>query len=875
LLHCRSGFENLGKLDCGLAHTCCKEIEEEKELQSKIVITSVKQQLFPCPEYGPGFRLEWELVSGAQNYIIEYNDGSGWKLFMNRSKEYGGWANFIQPNIIKNCTINGQFCSRCVEFGKVYEFRIKAQDENNNDITLWSDVVFGNYTKKIKIKKVNIFTAEDLRQQNPSISKAVSGETNFYINELINIEKHPIVLYTADELVEIKQRIKREPYSKWWREIKDKHEWVLNYDIMKWNRIQKARYAKIMAFVYAITKEEKYGDMARNLLLNMNYGGYNKEHFEDIDSLVWFAEAYDMLKGANYNFEKNPNLDGCTYDCGCKNIFGWKFWCTKKCGTCESVIRKNLKEQTKQVAETDITEISGDTLTRKNNHHIRRYSAVGISALVLNDAKYFNNVMEGGTTYGVVGKLADNVVNLFSDTVSFDYDGVQHAIHHQIIDNKEGGWREGPYYLRYSFTTGIPFMIAMKNYGNGINGWHDWLNVEKLKNLFNWGVKIRMPNGARPPFDDSNMDFNYFFGGYLDNAVHNWDWINSEKPYFSNSDSAVTKIDALCYYDDSVGQKEPDWNPTQFLSKTGQIIFRSDWGKDAVYLAFLGETGRALDDEFKFAGKTYTHEHRDTMSFILYAYGKYLALDSGYINWDNREKVSKPENHNVVLIDGEIAEDGLIVEDDFFSIDYLDYGEIRNSKGHDRGILFVDKKYFLVFDDLKSNKYRDYKWLLHGNGNFNEYSSRSREWVQDNVGLLAYVLPSSAVITSGTDVHCNSWNNVEKHTYMSVFKKGKNVGFLSLLYPAKNRVYPKISEDNGILKFEKDDWKGIAFVNEERKLFELSELGVKTDASKFFAKIKNNNLEYIFADDVTKFYVDDREVFSRSNPTTILVKFAL
>ncbi len=263
------------------------------------------------------------------------------------------------------------------------------------------------------------------------------------------------------------------------------------------------------------------------------------------------------------------------------------------------------------------------------------------------------------------------------------------------------------------------------------------------------------------------------------------------------------------------------------------------------------------------------------MSFILYAYGKYLALDSGYINWDKKEEVNKPKNHNVVLIDGKIAEEGSPVESDFFTVDFLDYGEIKNNLGHERGILFIDKEYFLIFDVLKSSKDRDYKWLLHGNGNFNEYSLRGREWVQDGVGLLAYVLPNSAIIDSGEEVHCNSWDNIEEHTYMSVFKKGKDVGFLSLLYPAENRVYPKINEENNILKFEKGDWKGIAFVNEnndninyEDELFKF-----ETDASKFFAKITNEEIEYIFVDDVTMFNLNGEKLFTSNNPTTIVIKF--
>mgnify|MGYP001577509039 CR=1 FL=1 len=47
-----------------------------------IKIAPINQKLFPCPNYGPGLRIEWNSINGINNYLIEYKEENGeWKYY--------------------------------------------------------------------------------------------------------------------------------------------------------------------------------------------------------------------------------------------------------------------------------------------------------------------------------------------------------------------------------------------------------------------------------------------------------------------------------------------------------------------------------------------------------------------------------------------------------------------------------------------------------------------------------------------------------------------------------------------------------------------------------------------------------------------------
>ena len=230
-----------------------------------------------------------------------------------------------------------------------------------------------------------------------------------------------------------------------------------------------------------------------------------------------------------------------------------------------------------------------------------------------------------------------------------------------------------------------------------------------------------------------------------------------------------------------------------------------------------------------------------------------------------------------------------INEQNYFFTDNFDYGAMYDDLGHERGILFVDKKYYIVFDLLKptSSTTSIYEWLIHGNGSINKGTAKQynggAEWFypQENVGLFAYVLPQTGdVISLKEGINSESYGTSTKHTYMSVLRKERDAGFVSLLYPSPDRIYPEISKMTyqgiDVLKLQKDDWKAFSFVNKKNipvnVLISEDQLNIYTDASKFFVKFENGN-KYIFADSVTTIFIDGKSILKSENPTTVSIIF--
>lgn len=104
-------------------------------------------------------------------------------------------------------------------------------------------------------------------------------------------------------------------------------------------------------------------------------------------------------------------------------------------------------------------------------------------------------------------------------------------------------------------------------------------------------------------------------------------------------DPAHAMFTALLYWDADAPRTPISAadRPTCTCAKgTGTATFRTSWGRRAVYLSVLG------------AGRSHgslTHAHGDAGHISLWAYGDYLAVDTGRYNVDE-------DQHNVMLVEG-------------------------------------------------------------------------------------------------------------------------------------------------------------------------------------------------------------------------------
>jgi hypothetical protein len=177
--------------------------------------------------------------------------------------------------------------------------------------------------------------------------------------------------------------------------------------------------------------------------------------------------------------------------------------------------------------------------------------------------------------------------------------------------------------------------------------------------------------------------------------------------------------------DGKKGEK-PD-HTSHFFPYAGQVVMRSGWERDAVFLGFeAGPFG-------------YGHQHEDKLGIVLFAYGRDLLVEGGSYAYDAskwRRYVLSSYAHNVVLVDGQgqvrrglprrqyVSDTPLDLA--FRSNDRYDYARGMYDQGfgnrenrparHTREVLFVKReRLFLVRDKLVSldGKPHSYEALYH------------------------------------------------------------------------------------------------------------------------------------------------------------------
>jgi hypothetical protein len=232
------------------------------------------------------------------------------------------------------------------------------------------------------------------------------------------------------------------------------------------------------------------------------------------------------------------------------------------------------------------------------------------------------------------------------------------------------------------------------------------------------------------------------------------------------------------------------------MKEAGNAVMRSGWDADDSYVLFQAENGMVRTSG-------YGHEHPDGLNFILYAFGKSLAIDSGYINWENHDLVRYAKNHNVILVDNKGPEPGLYTAggvdaffNDFMTTSFMDFSSAWTEFSglrHTRSLVFPDKRYLVVSDDIgsKSILSHTYNWLLHGNGGGSTGGSFSQEayggiWHNGNAELKAVVVSpeGSPGLSNHEDYHGFTWGVKETHSVLQADIKARRARYLAVLYPS-------------------------------------------------------------------------------------------
>ena len=570
----------------------------------------------------------------------------------------------------------------------------------------------------------------------------------------------------------VRDRVAIEPYLSVYNGIQNTAE--DEYSACTYER-QKAKICRCAAFRFFIDSDDFYGDKAEEYLLVAQreaYSGIEQQYKNilwDSEILSMICIAYDFLKGNNYDFADEPAVRNSIM-------------------VIVSSLYYDLILDPPQFWPINLSFMWNQGFGEQINYGVKFASSLGMAAIVLN-TEVNSNPEEQPLSW-----------------INYSMPKLHDQFYDWLVD-ADGGWAEGAHYQRFSASNFIPFAISHYNFVDGLTEEYGEVILPPLllddqfqKNA-EWGIKIRQPNGARPNFDDSFLDpyfYNGYFAGYWDNDLYAWDYIVSGSPYYSSASSGNMDVEMICAYDNNyTGTTSPEFSLTQFLSNSGQAIFRSSWDSDAVYMCLLGENGQA-----RLGGRT--HEHPDNTSFIISAYGELLAMDSGYISWDERDKVRFADNHSLILVDGDgppaagISTSGgtdAFIEN-YFDTEKFDYAEISTeyqNTNFTRCVSFINDSYFIIADFVDGSGNHDYDWLLHGNGggdtgnNFTLIDNGSIYSVND-IDLNFFINSTQDITLSNDDDYHDdgTYNEPALHTVTKASVSGEYVLFSSFLIPSQS-----------------------------------------------------------------------------------------
>ena len=572
--------------------------------------------------------------------------------------------------------------------------------------------------------------------------------------QTLSAEVHPGLLFSAEDIPLLKERIQHEPYATWWQTVLQR---ARTAPATFADERAEVRYAKSLAFAWLMTDNAAFAERALEVMQGVEFpprGGDLGEPHNEGEVVAQYAVAYDILHP--YAAANDPQaLQAMRSILGEEADRLWKGIVIGKVGLGPFKVKIRLHET-----------------PHLDNWHIRAYGGLGLAAMALS---------EYTSGEGTPQEWADRALEMVTSSLDFQ------------IEGRDGGYAEGPFYSRYAADVYLPYLFALKN-RTGLDLFAD----SKIEKTHKWSLNLRLPNGRRPNIDDGHLDD--FYGHYLaavqaNGGIHRWDWENNERGLYVRQ---FAEMDAIALYDDSVPAQEPTHGPSVFMPGAGDAVFRSDWSATATYMLLRGENGTAREHGF-------AHEHPDGTSFVLYAAGEMLAVDAGYINFDNHDKVNKGRNHNVVLVDGNgpprrilpvvgtIGDRNDAFIEAFFTSAAGDYAEVCTAyRGVElrRRVFFADHRYFFVADEIDDPGRRHaYEWRLHGNGGGTSGGAYARagnlaRWTREKAELLAF-LPDQAgrVALESEAIHSFDYRQEQTHAVLRVQQEGVDGRYLAVLYP--------------------------------------------------------------------------------------------
>jgi len=318
------------------------------------------------------------------------------------------------------------------------------------------------------------------------------------------------------------------------------------------------------------------------------------------------------------------------------------------------------------------------------------------------------------------------------------------------VGGSDGSWQEGVHYWHPTALWGVfavadPLLVCL-----GVNLYnHPWLEKggEYVITASAQDVRLRMGFGDGATTD--RLDVASFM------AIEKWATIyNRPEGFWLYNDVRETMRGGLCPYDylwttEERAVHEPRWRP-QRRFENAEVYLKSDWTNEAVMLAFrsAGYVGY----------EGYSHNHADHNSFTLNAYGERLLIDGGvYDGWGGKHYTQDYITsfvHNTILVSG--TPQRPMHPDAVGSIETFEPGDsLAHVCGEAaaaymgrldlfrRHLWFVDRRYVVILDQLVAPEAERFGWQFHGLAPMNQQGNLVRIEAEKAAAELHFIAPAT------------------------------------------------------------------------------------------------------------------------------------
>ena len=319
----------------------------------------------------------------------------------------------------------------------------------------------------------------------------------------------------------------------------------------------------------------------------------------------------------------------------------------------------------------------------------------------------------------------------------------------------DGSYGEGISYQEFGLETLAPATVAIRR-AFGVDYWNTTHIRDSLGYaLYTYAGEGSMDTGdTHPPAGHGIPALVY----QSKDPVVRWYYSQFDRP----------SLQQFIFYNDDIAPRSPaEVNlPTSRIFKNkGDATFRTGWGQDSIEMLFR-------------AGPNFNHGHADQGSFQISAFGEPLATEAG---WSDYYKdpyyatyFTQAAGHNTVLVDGNDESQTFPDTPEFTALDrYPRISDSITSEFHDeaaselssvyngklsryaRRVVFVKPNYFVVFDDIKSNRAPvKLDFLLHfADGAKLEAERDSVIYTTENASLAARSFLNPEALSSVKDGH--------------------------------------------------------------------------------------------------------------------------